>query len=307
MKRFLKYAALFCAPLLLFFVVLEIVVTQIPNSYSYKYNFIKENGERIKLIAIGHSQLYDGFKPESISLPSFNLCNSAQSYTDNYYILKELLPSMPKLQVVIMPIGYLNVGVKGTNDVLSERSCYYHKYMNLNYDGKLPLKDRFECFDVKRACKKIYLYYFRDGDIVGCDSLGRRSTQYLHNRKHELGYDLLFETYTLASNTGYRIKDENYLIEITKMLQERHIRLILVSPPYYWSCFKGENKAQQAFLKDYIQSFCKKYSVEHIDMEHDNTFEYDDFFNESHLSEYGAEKFTQKINEYLIKHRIYNK
>lgn len=300
MKKFLKYVTLFSLPIIVCLSLIEFITGLIPNSYSYKYNYVKEHGNEIEAIAIGHSQLYDGFKPESFILPSFNLCNSAQSYSDNYYILTELLPSMPNLRVVMMPIGYLNVGLKGTADEFSERSCYYHKYMNLSYDDLLPLKNRLECLDLKRACKKIFLYYFQKGDIVGCDSLGRRSTQSLNKRKHKLGYDKLFETYTLKQNTGFRIKDEKYLVEITKILKEKHIRLVLVSPPYYWSCFNGENKNQQFYINNYVMYFCSKFSVEHIDMEHDESFEYDDFFNESHLSEYGAEKFTKKLNDYFI-------
>ena len=66
--------------------VIELITAQIPNSYSYKYNYIKTNGNKIQALAIGHSQLYDGFKPESFYLPSFNLCNSSQSYVDKILI-----------------------------------------------------------------------------------------------------------------------------------------------------------------------------------------------------------------------------
>ena len=83
MKKFLKNCSLFVLPIALSLIVIELITTQIPNSYSYKYNYIKTNGNKIQALAIGHSQLYDGFKPESFYLPSFNLCNSSQSYVDN--------------------------------------------------------------------------------------------------------------------------------------------------------------------------------------------------------------------------------
>ena len=138
--------------------VIELITAQIPNSYSYKYNYVKINGNKIQALAIGHSQLYDGFKPESFYLPSFNLCNSAQSYVDNYYLLCELLQDMPNLKVVIMPIGYLNVDIKKSDINLTDRSCYYYKYMNIDYDGRVPLRYRLECFDPNRAGSKIIQY-----------------------------------------------------------------------------------------------------------------------------------------------------
>ena len=43
-------------------------------------------------------------------------------------------------------------------------------------------------------------------------------------------------------------------------------------------------------------ALCKKYPIMFIDYESDTSFTYDDFFNETHLSEIGAEKFTRKLS-----------
>ena len=80
---------MFVIPVIVFLIVLEAVTWYIPNSYSYKYNYLKQHGKDLEAIAIGHSQLYDGFKPESFAYTSFNLSNSAQTYVDNYYLLKD--------------------------------------------------------------------------------------------------------------------------------------------------------------------------------------------------------------------------
>ncbi len=281
--------------------MIELTVSGIPNSYSYKYCFVKEKGSSIEAIAIGHSQLYDGFQPESFYLPSFNLSNSAQDYTDNYYILRELLPFMPNLKVVILPIGYLNVTDISYDSVLSERSCYYHKYMNLNYDGNLPLKFMFECFNPKKAGKKIISYYLLHSDIVGCDSLGRRNTHNLLNRKEELGNGKLFQVYT-SSQTNYDelcVGYEQSLRQTLDMLIEKGIAIVLVSPPYYWKEFKGVNTTQMKFEKDYLAKLCVKYPLHYIDLECDERFSEDDFYDEAHLSEVGAQKFTMIIGDII--------
>ena len=303
MKHFLNYCTIFTIPIIIFLITLEIVVEYIPNSYSYKYNYVIRHGDEIQALAVGHSQLYDGFMPESFYLPSFNLCNSSQSYIDNYYLFRELLPYMPNLKLVIIPVGYLNVGVINSNKkkmILSDRSCYYHKYMNLDYDGHVPIRYLFESFDPLRAAKKVYEYYIKHSDIVGCDSMGRRSTHYLRDRKHELGYENILEAYT-RKECAYNklcLDDENFLHKTIEMLWEKNISIVMVSPPYYWDCgFKNINEEQRRFTKKYMDDLCKKYPIFYFDYESDSTFTYDDFFNETHLSEIGAKKFTEMLNK----------
>lgn len=306
MKRFIIYALSVSLPLLLLLLFLEIVTGQVPNSYYYKYNYVKKHGDRIEALAIGHSQLYDGFKSESFFLPSFNLCNSAQNYMDNYYLLCELLPFLPHLKVVIIPIGYVNVGDRTDIKELSfsDRACYYHKYMNLDYDGNIPPKYRYESLDPLRASKKIINYYILKADMVGCDSLGRRSTHYLRDRKHKLVNEECLFKYT-KKGRSYQdlcIENEDFLNKIFNMLMDRQISIVLVSPPYYWNCgFKYVNEVQRQYVKKYMNSICRKYPVLYFDYESDSTFVYDDFFNETHLSEVGAEKFTVKLSNDFIK------
>ena len=132
MHRFLKYSLLFLIPLTILLIVLEIVVTRIPNSYSYKYNYVKTHGESIEVIAIGHSQLYDGFMAEAFSQPAFNLANHDQMYQENYYVMKELLPYLPKLKMVIMPIGYIDVVEEEEEWRFNNIACFYHEYMHVN-------------------------------------------------------------------------------------------------------------------------------------------------------------------------------
>ena len=45
---------------------------------------------------------------------------------------------------------------------------------------------------------------------------------------------------------------------------------------------------------------CEKYPfVHYLNIESDTSYIYDDFFNETHLSEIGAEKFTTRLNNYI--------
>lgn len=300
MKKFLSKLFVFTLPILSYFVLLECIVKTIPNSYSYKYNYVINNGKEINAVAIGHSQLYDGFCPDSFFMKSFNLCNSAQSYQDDYYILKELLPYMPNLQLVIIPIGYMNVSTKTNSDVVfNDRSIFYYEYMNVNYDGKLPLKYKYEICSPQRAISKVISYYLKKEDIIGCDSMGMRSTHHLKNRVNELGFGHLDLHYAKNIHSNFHLSGEDYLLKIIEFVHKNNVKIILVSPPYYWKCFSTINYAQKEYIEKYTNNLCAKYSIKYLNMENDTSFVNDDFFDETHLSELGAEKFTKKLNDSL--------
>ena len=277
-------------------VVLEVLVVKIPNSYSYKYSYIKTNGDSIRVLAIGHSQIYDGFDPIVFGVNAFNMGNSSQEFIDNYYILRELLDDMPNLKVVVIPIGYSDVCLSGTKEEISERGTYYHEYMNIDYDGQLPFKYRFECINIPKAFRKIFDYYVRHEDIVGCDSLGRRNMYKLEDRTWNLEDNkVISKYYNLNGTSDFVLRGETYLISIIEMLKERNVTPLLVSTPYYSESKKGINQSQQLFINTYISSFARKKKVIYINYQYSSLFSDRDFYDEAHLSEYGAKKFTTMI------------
>lgn len=300
MNRFVKYSLVFLTPLIIMFIALEIMVTRIPNSYAYKYNYVKSHGDSIEVIAIGHSQLYDGFMAEAFSKPAFNLANHDQMHQENYYVMKELLPYLPKLKMVIMPIGYIDVVAEEEEWRFNSIACFYHEYMNVNYGGRLPLRDWYECFSPHRAYEKAVSYYLHHDDIVCCDSMGRENTRYLKDRKEALGANNhnFLKGYTAADSKHYFIRGSEHLTNNLKMLTDRGIDVVLVSPPHFWGDFKP-NQKQLDFLHNYIGELQRKYRIRYIDMQFDKEFVDRDYYNETHLSQYGAEKFTKKIDAIL--------
>ena len=298
MKRFLFGIFFFLIPVATFFVAMEMLVHIVPNSYSYKYNYIKANGHSLEAITLGHSQLYDDFMPDAFRMPSFNLCNSSQFYKEDYYLLCELLPSMPNLKLVILPIGYVNVK-ESDSDGFNERSTFYYEYMNIDYGNTIPIYNRYECLYPKRAFEKLTSYYLHHIDIIGCDSTGRRSTHNFKKKKKKQVQPNMLPAYTLDTHDKAKmyIWGEDYLTKIGSLLQSKCIKLVLVSPPHYWSCFNSVNKEQKQFLQEKLNSYKLLFSFQYISMEEGKTFIDEDYYDDAHLSEIGAEKFTKMLND----------
>ena len=167
MKRSLRNIALFVLPLLIVAVVMEFVAESIPNSYTYKRDFIEHKGPQIRTLILGSSNAYDGLNP-SVLPHAFNLANSSQTLEDDYRLLAKYIDTMDSLQTVIVGLGYHSLGAT-TED---NRRTYYTIYMDLY--PRWPLsKYNFEVCNPEMLIKKI-IKYAVSRDVTRCDSLGQR-------------------------------------------------------------------------------------------------------------------------------------
>lgn len=167
MKRFLRHISLFVLPLLILAVVMEFVAEAIPNSYTYKRDYIEQHGAQIQTLILGSSNAYDGLNP-SVMPQAFNLANSSQALEDDYRLLAKYIDSMDSLQTVIVGLGYHTLGTTKEE----HRRTYYTLYMDLY--PRWPLsKYSFEICNPEMLIKKIIKYaVYRD--VTLCDSLGQR-------------------------------------------------------------------------------------------------------------------------------------
>ena len=84
---------------------MEFVAEAIPNSYTYKRDYMEQQGAQIQTLILGSSNAYDGLNP-SVLPYAFNLANSSQTLEDDYRLLAKYIDSMDSLQTVIVGLGY---------------------------------------------------------------------------------------------------------------------------------------------------------------------------------------------------------
>ncbi len=167
LKRFLRHIAIYALSILGIAVIVEWIAGSIPNSYTYKRDYMETHAGEIRTLILGSSYAYDGLAPTEWA-EAFNLANSSQTVEDDYRLLAKYIDSMDSLQTVILGVGY------GTMADQSEqyRRTYYTIYMDLY--PRWPLnKYSFEVFNLQLLTKKIIKYTF-SRDITRCDSLGQR-------------------------------------------------------------------------------------------------------------------------------------
>lgn len=296
MKRFLQDIGLFSVVALLFFGALEWIAESIPNSYTYKREYIEQHGAEIQTLILGSSNAYDGINP-SVLPHAFNLANSSQTLEDDYRLLAKYIDSMDSLQTVIVGLGYHSLGAT-TED---NRRTYYTIYMDL-YPRWPISKYSFEVCNPEMLIKKI-IKYAVSRDVTRCDSLGQRVG---HTKEAaESGAEWWNkDVVALVMNDKFEIL--NHKLEISKTVTENiewltsivdlcnahNVRPVIVQMPVMEE-YKRKLPAEQVALMDEVLQSLDS-SALCIDASEWEIPE-DGWYNATHLTKEASEEFTRRL------------
>jgi len=292
MKRFLRDIGLFSVVALLFFGALEWVAESIPNSYTYKRNYMEQQGAQIQTLILGSSNAYDGLNP-SVLPQAFNLANSSQTLEDDYRLLAKYIDSMDSLQTVIVGLGYHSLGAT-TED---NRRTYYTIYMDL-YPRWSICKYSFEVCNPEMLVKKI-IKYAVSRDVTRCDSFGQRVG---HTREAaESGAEWwnkdvlsLGENDRMVIGKWSMVIEENtrYLHAIVDLCNAHNVQPVIVQMPVMEEYKRLLPKEQVALMNEVLLSLGG--SAICIDASEWEIPE-DGWYNATHLTKEASEVFTRKL------------
>lgn len=294
MKRFLRHIVLFALPLLIVAVVMEFVAETIPNSYTYKREYIEQHSAQIQILILGSSNAYDGLNP-SVLPHAFNLANSSQTLEDDYRLLSKYIDSMDSLQTVIVGLGYHSLGAT-TED---NRRTYYTIYMDL-YPRWPISKYSFEVCNPEMLIKKI-IKYSVSRDVTRCDSLGQRvgHTKAAAESRTEWWnkeVDALVINDRLDIGHCKLVIEENrrYLETIVDLCNTHNVQPVIVQMPVMEEYKKKLPAEQIALMDDVLHSLdsaaiCTDASEWSIPA--------DGWYNATHLTKEKSVEFTNKLYE----------
>lgn len=295
MKRFIRNIALFLLPLLIVAVVMEFVGEAIPNSYTYKRNYMEQHGAQIQTLILGSSNAYDGLNP--CVLPhAFNLANSSQTLEDDYRLLKQYIDALDSLETVIVGLGYHSLGAV-TED---NRRTYYTIYMDL-YPRWPISKYSFEVCNLELLTKKV-VKYLLSRDVTRCDSLGQRvghtvvavkeQREFWNKDAKKLALNdrmsrasALNESLTLNDNVGY-------LHAIIQLCETYHVQSVIVTMPVMRE-YKEALSSDQIALHDTVMRSLPS-SAMYIDAS-DWPISDDGWYNATHLTKEASVDFTWQL------------
>ena len=283
---------LFMVVALLFFGALEWGAESIPNSYTYKRDYIEQHGAQIQTLILGSSNAYDGLNPYVLP-QAFNLANSSQTLEDDYRLLAKYIEGMDSLQTVIVGLGYHSLGAT-TED---NRRTYYTIYMDL-YPRWPISKYSFEICNPEMLIKKI-IKYAVSRDVTRCDSLGQRvghTKEAADTGAEWWNKDVqsLVDNDRMVSGKWSMVIEENtrYLKAIVNLCKAHNVQPVIVLMPVMEEYKRLLPKEQIALMEDVLHSLDS--SAICVDASEWEIPE-DGWYNATHLTKEASEEFTRKI------------
>ena len=302
MKKFLRHIALFLLPLLIIAVVLEFVAESIPNSYTYKRDYMEQHARDIQVLFLGSSNAYDGLNP--CVLPNaFNLANSSQTLEDDYRLLAKYIDSMDSLQTVIVGLGFHSLAATPE----ANRRMYYTIYMDLY--SRWPLsRYSFELFDLEALTKKI-IKYVVSRDVTRCDSLGQRighTKEAAQTGAEWWNKDVLSLVENDRLEIGHCILEieENmrYLYDIVDLCNAHGVQPVIVQMPVMKEYKRRLPEEQVALMKEVLQSLDSLAIC--IDASEWSIPE-DGWYNATHLTREASIPFTRQLLDSIRRILVY--
>ncbi|MCF8449918.1 MAG: hypothetical protein K9G49_08625 [Taibaiella sp.] len=312
MKQFLVKSVLFFLPLIAGWVLLEIRLQKIPNSYQQKKTMLEKHMKDAAVINVGSSHALNGINPEYFSKPGLNLANITQTIYYDKAMVAQHIDSMPALKMVIIPVSYFTL-FRRLEDLEEDWRMYlYYYYWGIDVPGK-------SIFDINRySLVTIYtphvvLGMIRRGfdvkmspDYSALGFEGRDSSGHVRDITYEKGK--LREQYHAKGYNPENVEEGRKLLtELISLLKSRNIEPVLVTTPVYTTFSSNANPRILADMKRITDEIKSKYGCRYFDYFTDPRFNIDDFSDNDHLNKWGATKFSKIIDSEIIRTATWNR
>ena len=281
---------------------MELFARSIPNQYRYKKEWMDNNKSDVETLVLGNSHAFKGIKTSMIH-NAFNLAQSAQRLEYDYYLLSKYISESPNLKNVVLSLDYSNLfagELESEYGMNWNLAIYYNLYMDYPKHGTFS-KYHYELSCPKSMYKKVLLYLtslVKNGSYeIGCDATGYGdSSESMKNKKQSDMDDKpislrLTRNYDISTTLSVNVR---YLEDIVKICKQHHVRIILISTPYWHNFYKKTENRKIQLLDNVIKKLIDKYDIEYKNYMNASKFSYnnDFFYNGDHLSPEGAEAFT---------------
>ena len=301
MKKFLFHVSKIIIPIVLFFLVLEIAIRNIPNDYQLKKEYLDKNAEEINTLILGSSHTFYGVNPEYFSKKTFNAAYVSQSLDLDFEILNAYNSKLKKLKTVIIPISYFSLFETLETDIEKWRIKNYVLYYGL--ENNYNFTDNFETLnnDVKLNLKKAVKHYFLNKSFITSSKLGW-GTNFNSKNKKEFKGKYTSEKHT-AKNFDLYDDNLNSLQKTIILCQKKKINILFITTPTHSSYFKNLNKIQLEKTSKTISVLVKNNSnCKYLNLLNSEKFTNEDFYDADHLNEIGAKKLSLLL-DYLVSHQ----
>lgn len=301
MKTFLKKVLLLLALLFVTALFGEYLARRVPNPYIMKEEWMLKNASKLEVMILGSSHAFYGVNPAYFVKPAFNVAYVSQGLEYDDYLLNRYLSKTPKLRFVFLSISSFSLFENLEEHTEWFRIINYHLYMGAKTPDVFS-KFNYEMSHFWGATEKIKAYYLKNQNTVVCSDLGY-GTDYLLKNKNLKNWDNGEERVKECNYKDWKnlSKNTRYLTHMADLCEKHGVQLVLFTTPARPSYYKNLYQEQMERTYQVIDSIAKgRTNVVYQNFLKDGRFVSDDFYDQDHLTEVGAEKLTRILNKYLI-------
>lgn len=310
MKITFRIISLLSIIIILLIIGSELALRKIPNDYTYKSDYLKENGSEIQTLILGSSHTFTGVNPKKFSSNTFNAAHSSQTLNLDYKILESNKQHLTNLKTIIIPISYFSF-TSQLDDFNEDKIKYYNIYWDID-TGFNDLNKNYELFSEPIAVNynKIKNYFLTKRNQITVDTNGYVKIRYEPEWNDITNSVKAFKRHRFnmgnpkTQNTIN--KHYQYLESIIKYGKKNNIQIVLLSTPTTELYKNYVIKTHQYFnLKNNVKKLSKYDNVIVIDYFLNNKdFTLKDFKDSDHLSAIGADKLSIKVDSIINKNPL---
>ncbi|MCB4755571.1 MAG: hypothetical protein LHV69_00815 [Elusimicrobia bacterium] len=314
MRKFIFHSLLFTFPI---FVVIMLNFKYAPYFIRYELgpgtdeqidrSFTLAESRTYDCLALGNSRIYRGLNPDLVSIPTFNFANDDGSFNQYYFKLLYLDKKRKKFKYLILGMDYFEFSY-----LPYTRNHVYFKYLGDGYkkdyqqsiqsihgltrwllgrDFFSPLNTSFNSFMSKKfawtalSCSK-YIFRALQGKPRFMKAFLRDNGQYV------IAFSFALENDSLIRDLTRLPIQDDYFNKILKFCSDRGIKVILVMAPARSNELDGYNPDTIMEYERYFQRKTKPNEVFYLNYSTHPSFTVQDFSDITHLTENGANKWS---------------
>lgn len=269
--------------------------------------YVEEHINNISCLLLGNSHINHTLRPNILGNGVFNMAIAGRGLVYDIELAKRYVPQMNQLELLIIPIEYSDFYFgreKGNPNKINKPSgrqgtykCMYYKYMGIRVDG-------FWYWSELLNSKFDYMSRFLKNDkkARGCDSLGYVKMSLSKRSDHwENRYLPKIVDTTLDANREKQELLYKRFCTLAELAKNQGAKLILLSTPKYKTYNNSINPVVKKEMESFAANLKQKYpNVEYYDYSTDKRFVDEDFYDSSHLTDIGANKFSKIVKEEVL-------
>jgi hypothetical protein len=305
-KSFIKGALVFFIPVIVIYVILEMLVLQLPFNYIAVSKYLASEGKNINILASGSSQMKCAVNPKFLDVPAINFGSTSQHHNTDYNIITQTKDRLENLEVVVLELSYSHLELPHNNTFFWKNNIYLKYYNVNNFERKTYFKDKLIFLSRPDLYTKALInHYIMHKDTAAFNRFGFEENQFAGIFEQSNYEDDKIPKESSELNTSESTylfkKNTEFLYKMLDFLAEKKLNVVIATLPMHHYYLRNRNPDILKRRDSILELVLKNYNNVRADRKEEDSITYttSDFINHNHLNPRGAEKFTTELNAFI--------